>query len=111
MRAQIHHVALNVEAMDWYVDFFQNIFEMTVQRTDGERPNRRLWFAEGVQLNECAAAPARGDAIDHFSLGVEDVPAAAEAAVKAGCAALPEGPHWVALPNGVRLELKPLPAR
>ena len=108
MRAQIHHVALNTSDMDWYVSFFQNVFGMTVQRTAGEQPKRRLWFREGVQLNECASAVNCGDAVDHFSLGVEDIPAAVEAAVKAGCTALPDGPHWIALPNGVRLELKPM---
>ena len=108
MFARIHHVALNVRDLDWYAAFFRDVFGMTVQRTDGERPKRRIWFCEGVQLNECEAEPVRGNACDHFSLGVDDVPAAVEAAVKAGCAPLPEGAHWVALPNGVRLELKPM---
>ena len=108
-RARIHHVALNIADMDWYVSFFQDVFGMTVQRTAGEKPNRRLWFHKGIQLNECKSELVCGNAIDHFSLGVTDIPAAVEAAVDAGCAALPDGPHWIALPDGVRLELKPMP--
>ena len=108
MRAQIHHIALNVSDLEWYAAFFQDVFSMTVQRTAGEKPKRRLWFREGVQLNECASARDCGDVCDHFSLGVDDIPAAVERAVEAGCAALPDGAHWVALPNGMRLELKPI---
>ena len=109
MRALIHHVALNVDRFDWYAGFFQRVFQMTVARTRGEAPERQLWFREGVQLNERESASECGDVCDHFSLGVDDVPAAVERAVGAGCSRLPEGAHWVALPNGVRLELKPLP--
>ena len=108
MKARIHHVALNISDMDWYVAFFENVFGMTVQRTAGEKPKRRLWFGEGVQLNECESDLTCGNACDHFSLAVEDVPAAVKQAIEAGCAALPDGAHWVALPNGVRLELKPM---
>ena len=108
MRAQIHHVALNVGDLDWYVGFFENVFGMTIQRTRGEKPERQVWFREGIQLNESADALTGGNLIDHFSLGVDDIPSAAARAIEAGCTAMAEGPHWVALPNGARLELKPL---
>ena len=108
MRARIHHVALNVVDMEWYISFFQNVFEMRIQRTDGESPKRRVWFHEGVQLNECREEPDCGAAYDHFSLGVDDIPGAVKQALEAGCSPLPNGEHWLKLPNGVRLELKPL---
>ena len=111
MRAWIHHVALNVADFDWYADFFQRVFQMTVERTRGAAPERQLWFREGVQLNECESALECGDVCDHFSLGVDDIPGAVTRAVVAGCARLSEGAHWIELPNGVRLELKPLPER
>ena len=108
MRAQIHHIALNVSDLEWYAAFFQDVFSMTVQRTAGEKPKRRLWFREGVQLNECSGEPECGEAYDHFSLGVDDIPGAVKRALDAGCSPLPNGSHWLQLPNGVRLELKPL---
>ena len=48
MKSQIHHAALNVSAFDWYTAFFQTVFGMTVQKTSGERPARKVWFHEGI---------------------------------------------------------------
>ncbi len=106
MKSQIHHAALNVSAFDWYTAFFQTVFGMTVQKTSGERPARKVWFHEGIQLNERTDAIGCGTICDHISLAVENIPEAVDAAINAGCDPLPEGAHWFALPNGVRLELK-----
>jgi predicted enzyme related to lactoylglutathione lyase len=109
MKATIHHTAITVQDYNWYVSFFQNCFEMTIERTAGEAPHRRLWFSEGIQINEEPDAPAACDpaAIDHVSLQVEDAIAGAEQAISMGCSSLPNGAHWFALPNGVKMELKP----
>lgn len=106
MKSHIHHAALNVTEFDWYVDFFLSVFGMTVQRTAGEKPARKVWFHEGIQLNECETSSVCGNACDHISLAVEDIPRTIEAAKKSGCSTLSDGPHWFALPNGVRVELK-----
>ena len=107
MKSCIHHAALNVADIAWYRAFFEKVFEMTIERIDGEAPSRKIWFAEGIQLNEAAEAGCIGDICDHISIGVEDIPGTVEKAVEAGCTRLPKGPHWFALPNGVRIELKP----
>ena len=108
MKSRIHHAALNVAKFDWYVDFFQSVFGMTVEKTTGEKPMRKVWFLEGIQLNERENPSVCGDSIDHVSLAVEDVPGVVETAVNAGCSVLPDGAHWFKLPNGTRIELKPL---
>lgn len=105
MKSQLHHVALNVSDLDWYARFFQEIFGMEIRRSTGAAPNRKLWFTEGIQLNESSNVPSGGGACDHISIAVPDVPAAKEAALQAGCTPLPNGAHWFALPNGTKVEL------
>lgn len=112
MKSKIHHISLAVKDFDWYVNFFQEVFAMTVERTQGEAPKRQLWFAEGVQINEVAddrQSPALA-AVDHFSLGVDIDPVEAANIAKAhGCTEVAgKGPHWFALPNGVLGEMKPI---
>lgn len=112
MRSNIHHVSLSVKDFDWYVDFFSKVFEMTVERTRGEKPSRILWFSQGIQINEVSedrhqTQPA---VCDHISIGVDIDPVEASEIAKAnGChTADGKGAHWFALPNDVLIELKPL---
>ena len=112
MHSNIHHVALSVKDFDWYVDFFSKVFEMTVEKTRGEKPSRILWFSQGIQINEESedlhmTQPA---VCDHISIGVDIDPVEAAAIAKAnGChTAEGKGAHWFALPNDVLIELKPL---
>ena len=114
MKAGIHHAALLTENYQWYTDFFQEVFHMTIARTAGEAPNRQLWFKEGIQINELAQGSEvfpENCACDHISLGVDmDPVAAANLAIQYGCRkAEGKGDHWFVLPNGVMMELKPLP--
>lgn len=105
MKSQLHHVALNVQDIKWYTSFFQEIFGMEIRKTTGSAPSRKLWFTEGIQLNECQEMPVIGGAYDHVSIAVPDVAETVRAALKAGCTPLPNGAHWFALPNGTMVEL------
>ena len=108
MKTQIHHAALNTTEFDWYMKFFQNVFGMTVQKITGEKPDRKVWFHEGIQLNECEITPVCGRVCDHLALAVEDIPRTVEKALNSGCTALSNGIQWFELPNGVSIELKEL---
>ena len=83
MLSQIHHAALNATEFDWYMKFFQNAFGMTIQKTAGEKPSRKVWFHEGIQLIECETAPVCGSVCDHLALAVEDIPGTAKRRWKA----------------------------
>lgn len=105
MKSQLHHIALNVSDLDWYAYFFKEIFGMKIRKSTGVAPNRKLWFTEGIQLNESPNVTSGGGVCDHVSIAVPDVPATKEAALQAGCMPLPNGAHWFSLPNGVMVEL------
>ena len=105
MRSHIHHAALKVADLDWYTKFFQDVFGMTYQKSSGERPARKLWFNEGIQLIEVDAESSHTGHFDHIAIAVDDIPGIVEASINMGCSRLPDGENWIALPNGARLEL------
>jgi predicted enzyme related to lactoylglutathione lyase len=49
MKTQLNHTALNVNDFDWYLNFFQEVFDMEIQKERGGIPNRQLWFT-GVKV-------------------------------------------------------------
>lgn len=106
MKTHVHHIALNTQDFDWYVAFFCNVFEMTIQRSDGEKPARRVWMEQGIQINETTYSPECGTRYDHLGMYVEDVAEIMQRAAKYDCKPLPNGSHWFSLPDGVRIELK-----
>ena len=104
--SRLHHVCISTKEYEWYVEFFKEVFQMTVDRTAKEKPDRTCWFREGIQINERKECEINGSDIHHISIEVENIEKTVDAALNRGCASLPQGAHWFALPNGVKLELK-----
>lgn len=106
MRSQLHHVCICITEFDWYKDFFMEVFDMEIERTAKEKPARQLWFKQGIQLKEVTEPEILGTSTDHISLGVDDIPSVVAHAIRLGCKELPNGAHWFALPDGLKIELK-----
>ncbi len=104
MKGLLHHVALCVKEFDWYVEFFEQIFEMNVRKTAGEGSARKLWFQEGIQINETTEDTVAGTACDHISLQVENSSDAVQECLRRGCKKASNGDNWIALPNGAKVE-------
>ena len=111
MQTRIHHAAVRTNDLEGYTDFFQRVFGMTILRTVGEKPNRQLWFCEGVQLIETPDTDglAAVGLCDHIALVVDKNPFdVAKIAIENGCTPVEDkDARWFALPNGVRVELMP----
>ncbi len=111
MQTRIHHAAVRTNDLEGYTEFFQRVFEMKIAKTAGEKPNRQLWFFEGVQLIETPDTDglAAVGLCDHIALGVDKDPAAvAKLAIENGCSPVEDkDARWFALPNGVRVEMMP----
>lgn len=103
MKYTLHHIALSVDRLDWYLDFFTKVFEMTVRKTAGEAPERKIWFHEGIQLNEAPGTPAAGTFYDHIAISAEDKKAVIARAEEFGCRLIQE--NWITLPDGLTIEL------
>jgi len=107
MTAIVNHVALGVADYDWYVTFFQEVFGMEKERSRGEKPQRQIWFKQGIQLNEVATTyQGKNNLYDHIGFKVDDLEAFRQKALAKGCTELPNKKNWFVLPNQVLVEMK-----
>ncbi|MGN0405280.1 MAG: VOC family protein [Bariatricus sp.] len=105
MKAQVHHVAINVKDFDWHVHFFQELFQMEVRKISGLTPERKVWFHQGIQLNETPVTHDATGLFDHIGISVDNIEETVQKALEVGCTPLPNGRNWFALPEGTRIEL------
>lgn len=106
MKVLLNHIALNVKEFDWYEKFFREVCQMNSYRQESVSPDRKIWFTEGIQLNETTEdLPVKG-IYDHIGMHADDVAAFVKAAKEAGCGDVPGKDNWFTLPNGVKVEVK-----
>lgn len=103
MKAILDHAAFATQDLEKSVDFFEKVFGMTVERTSGEAPNRKVWFDQGVQLNETEFQVQTGNQCDHICLKVSDRAEATKKAIECGGAEIKE--NWIRTPDGIVIEL------
>ncbi len=72
MAGQAHHVAVNSDHFPDTVRFFSEVFQMEAARTTGEAPNRKLWFRQGIQVNEVSQVIQNASLYDHIGIAVTD---------------------------------------
>jgi catechol 2,3-dioxygenase-like lactoylglutathione lyase family enzyme len=105
-RSYVEHVAVRVKDIGWHVRFFREALGMRMCDVDGpaEAP-RQVWTVGGVQL--IADPDFRGPEgrLAHLGIMAEDVEAAIRAAHEWGVSELPQGRNWLALPDGLAVEL------
>ena len=105
MAGQVHHVAVNSANYEETVCFFEEVFQMEISRTAGEAPARKLWFRQGIQVNEVPAGNPVSGRYDHIGILVQDKAEVLEKAFALGCTAVPGKPHWFTTPDGIVIEL------
>ena len=106
MAGKLHHMAVNAANFEATVQFFQELFDMEVLKTNGEAPNRKLWFKQGIQVNEASEAGAAGNVYDHIGIWVDDRERTLAKAHAMGCRAMDGKPaHWFLTPEGIVIEL------
>ena len=50
--ARIDHAAIRTKSYEEAQHFFEDVFEMHMWREIGEKPGRKCWYKEGIQLCE-----------------------------------------------------------
>ena len=105
MASKLHHVCVNSANFEQTGRFIQEVFQMEVSRTDGAVPSRRLWFREGIQVNEATEPSAAAGACDHIGIEVSSKEEILCKIPAFGCTVLPEKPHWFLTPDGFVIEL------
>lgn len=105
--AKIDHAAIRTASYKNAQKFFEDVFEMHMWREIGEKPGRKCWYKEGIQLCEVEELDAASEnGYDHISIAVDS-----EAEIMEKIKAYPVkaiNDHWFSLPNGTKIELKPL---
>lgn len=103
--AKIDHAAIRTESYEEAQKFFEDIFDMHMWREIGEKPERKCWYKEGIQLCETEKIEVKNEnGYDHISIAVDQVEEIMER-VKAYPVEIIND-HWFALPNGTKIELK-----
>ena len=90
--ARIDHAAIRTKLYEEAQRFFEDVFEMHMWREIGEKPGRKCWYKEGIQLCEV-------EELDSETEIMEKIKAYPVKAIN---------DHWFSLPNGTKIELKPL---
>lgn len=104
----IHHVALKVANIPYFIRFFEDVFSMSVTKTRGEEGAwDSVWLDGGVQLIASDCQTPRAGTMDHVSFLVPDVEETKKKAEKYGAAPVPgKREHWFQIPEQILFELK-----
>ena len=103
----VEHVAVRVKDIDWHIRFFREALGMAIREVDGPADNpKQVWTVGGVQLMADPEFRGPEGRLAHLGVMTEDL----EAALAAACAwegvtALPQGRNWLALPDGLCVEI------
>jgi catechol 2,3-dioxygenase-like lactoylglutathione lyase family enzyme len=105
-RAYCEHVAIRVKDVDWYVRFFRAVLGMSIRdETEGDGKPRQVWTIGGIQLIADPGFVGPEGRLAHLGIMVEDQEAVLREARAWGVQELPQGPNWLALPDGLNVEI------
>ncbi|MGB0662613.1 MAG: VOC family protein [Pontibacterium sp.] len=108
--AYVEHVAIRVKDIHWHIRFFKDVFGMDVREVDGPVDNpRQYWTVGGIQLMatpDLNEAPTNDQGwLAHLGIMVTDLEDCLRKAYHYEVTELPQGLNWIALPDGLALEL------
>lgn len=104
MNAYLDHVAVNSANLEETVRFFKEVFHMEVSREAGSAPNRRIWFRQGIQINEAPPVSRENTIYHHVALRVEDKEEAVRATLAYGCKPVEGKTGWIVTADGIVIE-------
>ena len=102
----VEHVAIRVRDIHWHIRFFREALGMTIREVDGATEDpKQVWTVGGVQLMADPAFEGPEGRLAHLGVMTEDLEAALAAAKAFGVTELPQGRNWLALPDGLAVEI------
>ncbi len=105
-QSYIEHVAIRVRDIGWHIRFFREVLGMTIREVDGqEDAPKQVWTIGGVQLMADPDFEGPEGRLAHLGVMTDDLEAALEAAKAFGVKELPQGRNWLALPDGLAVEV------
>ena len=105
-KSYVEHVAIKVKDIDWHLRFFREVLGMEVRETMGPAGKiEKAWTLGGMQFNADPTFAGPEGRMAHLGIMVEDLDAVLAEAAQWGVRELPMGRNWLALPDGLELEL------
>ena len=105
-KSYVEHVAVRVSDINWHIRFFREVFGMTLREVHGpEDAPTQVWTIGGMQLMSDPDFKGPEGRLAHLGIMTEDVAAALRESQAWGVTAMPQGSNWMALPDGLALEL------
>ena len=105
-KSYVEHVAVRVMDIDWHIRFFKDVLGMTMREETptGQSPYQ-FWTIGGVQLMSDPDFNGPEGRLTHLGIMTEDLEQALTEAAAWGVTELPQGRNWIALPDGLQIEL------
>lgn len=105
-RCYVEHVAIRVRDLDWHLRFFRQALGMEIRDIDGEAAApRQVWLRGGPQLVADPDFEGPEGRLFHLGVMTTDLETSIAAAQGWGVRELPQGRNWLALPDGLVVEL------
>ncbi len=106
-RAYIEHVAIRVKDIDWHIDFFREVLGLGVRDEMAAQTHigRQVWVLGSVQLISDPDFNGPEARLAHLGIMVDDYDGVLARAATWGAVTLPAGPNWLALPDGLNIEI------
>jgi catechol 2,3-dioxygenase-like lactoylglutathione lyase family enzyme len=108
-KAYVEHVAVRVKDIDWHLHFFREVLGMTLRQETGgaDGKPRQVWTLGGMQFIADPDFAGPEGRLGHVGIMAEDQEAVLAAAKAWGVKELPQGRHFLALPDGLVIEILP----
>jgi catechol 2,3-dioxygenase-like lactoylglutathione lyase family enzyme len=105
-KTYVEHAAIRVKDIHWHVRFFKEALGMSVRSIEGPEDHpKQVWFFGGVQLVSDPGFEGPEGRSAHLGIMTEDLEASIEAVNRWAVTQMPQGRNWVALPDGLVIEL------
>jgi catechol 2,3-dioxygenase-like lactoylglutathione lyase family enzyme len=105
-KSYVEHVAIRVRDIHWHIRFFREALGMTIREVDGSADEpKQVWTVGGMQLMADPDFKGPEGRLAHLGVMTDDLEAALAAAKAFGVTELPHGRNWLALPDGLSVEI------
>ena len=105
-RSYLEHNAIYVKDVKWHIQFFTDVFGMTVRDIIGpaEEP-KQVFFHGGMQLVSDPGFNEKEGREAHLGIMTENLDEVLKEAYSRGVTAMAQGRNWIRLPDGLCIEV------
>ena len=105
-KSYLEHTAIRVRDIQWHIRFFREALGMALRSVEGPEDHpKQVWTIGGLQLVSDPDFEGPEGRVAHLGIMTEDVEAAIEEVNKWDVTQMPQGRNWLALPDGLIVEL------